>query len=896
MTEKTTGRNTSGATFALVAACLVILALIGIAFAFISLQVGGKRQTEHAVQAGSLSLMHAVCKITVPVSTLTLAQQNIVNGAFQGKPPSGIDLINYNQLIGYAMVQAQNAVDDKGGEGGQEYASAQKIIDAIQNDPDSIGQRLVKAINNKLADSSFVETNFAAVANANPLGLFAGGSKKGQVKLQSCMPVFVNQFGSSSSPISNVSIDLNNSDYSGLAEWAKGGPDSSHTNSDKQPFTFVSGYTAISPKIVGSNSGGNATPYKALYAISINPNEPVHMVAANAVTMPHSTNASSGSAPPFNGLQILAGMLASDGSVSNRSEVFVVAGGQTVGESPIVPPSIPGGYIVIKNEKALEFPGNIDIVNVASAPENNELMTGVYLTGTKNGYPLFTTDANAFPAWAAYNAAVKLGQPATKPQLNSSAPIFNPGGAIATENELLAIRYVNSKAQTLGIGYGSGKICSECFWNSFSGKTAMAPCQNLRGSFTAAYGVPNTVSSFRATNALSAEAAKAAFLHAYGYLTQHFAEVVAEQQKHVQSATKFVNVPGSTLFGAQGEDDWITVTTTSYTWDKSGTALTLSATGNVGECINNIGASPDNDVMVGVSGLQKFPHNTVLYASGTDGSGEFLPFINTVAQAPTNPANVKSVKVSQDGTLLDYMSEISAFMPAGKVGPVKNLIGPMTTDYPFCTITTSTKGVATVKPTKNLMTEANFVKALKTQMSSKTGKVGSFIKAMHQIVPNKDPNQFGIEVYQILTGPTIPMGQTMYIYADQNNKDPQGLPKLIFTKTAPGASATQTPNGGPQIFHSTYAVLGTTINPPKEMAITDSLFTQMLKGITASTKRVGQLKGVDEAKWTPNTSSNNFLGELNFASGLTGITESEFDVILSLTSQTTTKTVVAQPN
>ncbi len=916
-------RNAKGSTLAIAAACFMIIVFIGIGFAYISMAVGSKKQTEHAVQNGSLSLMNAACKIAVPYSSLTAKQQEIVHGAFAGKPPEGIDLINYNQVIGYAMRQAQNAINGAGGENGQQYKEAQVIIDAIQNDSDSIGQRLIAEINKKINDPSFVETNFSSVANANPSGLYAffGGGNK--IQLRSCTPVYVNQYGSSTVPISNVSIDLNSSAYDDLAQWAQGGPDTSKTNPDnKQPYTFVSGYTAIEPNILAGSSGGAATPYRTLYAISINPNEPVHLVAASEVTTPTSkvSKATGGKMPPFNGLNLIADVQGSGSNANYQTSVFVVAGGQTSSETPMLPPSVPGGYITVKNAAPLNFPSIIEIVDIQEAPEANELMTGVYITGTAApfGYPLFSTDQKTLQAWAKYNYLRLNNKSATKPATNADQPIFNIGGAIASNEELEAIRYVNTKDEILGVGVGltppPTTICSECFWNNFEGKLAKKACQDLKTSFTMAYGVPKILSSFSPQNITSAEAAKGAYLAAYQYATKNLAEYDFAKQKTTTSSTIFVNVRKGSGFGGvagdPGEDQWITTTTTTESWNKTGTALTLAATKNIGECINNIGKTPDSDFYVGVSGLQKFPHDKMLYASGTNGSGDFLSFMSTVAKAPTNPADVKSIKVGQDGTILDYISEVSVNHTPGvaanapimlttegttvkrKVtGPLAELLKPVTTSYPFATIAQYANGTAKVTPGKALQTRDKFAAELKKQMTIKNGKIGALMQAMHQIVPNKDPEIFGGEVYDILTGQTIGLDQTMYIYADQNNKDSQGQPKLILTKTPPGNNANQVPNGKIVTFRNSYAVMGKTVNPKKEMAIVDSLFTKLTKLSGAS-----KLRGVDEITWTPNTGSNNYLGELSFSSGLTGMSTTDFNMLLRMISQSTTKNVVSMPN
>ena len=77
--------NACGATTSLVIVCPVVLVLVGILFAFITMGIGGKKQAEHAIQAGSLVLMKAACQIAVPVSSLTSDQKDIITGAF---PPN----------------------------------------------------------------------------------------------------------------------------------------------------------------------------------------------------------------------------------------------------------------------------------------------------------------------------------------------------------------------------------------------------------------------------------------------------------------------------------------------------------------------------------------------------------------------------------------------------------------------------------------------------------------------------------------------------------------------------------------------------------------------------------------------------------------------------------------
>ena len=167
--------------------------------------------------------------------------------------------------------------------------------------------------------------------------------------------------------------------------------------------------------------------------------------------------------------------------------------------------------------------------------------------------------------------------------------------------------------------------------------------------------------------------------------------------------------------------------------------------------------------------------------------------------------------ISQPGTILDYLSEISYYPPSNgwpnNVSPLTSQLSPLASDYPFSTITGiyAPLGAGFSCTQQTPMTQQQFETALKQALSSSNQTVGSLIASMHQMVATKDPTEFADEVYSILTNQTLDLGQTWYIYADPNPQDVDaaGVPKLIISQTAPSyANINQKPNGTPQVYTS----------------------------------------------------------------------------------------------
>ena len=819
-------RNTCGASTSLVVVCLVVLVLVGILFAFITLSVGGKKQAEHAVEAGALSLI-AVASKQVGTNLLNDTTQNGIieqnNFADLVNPPSTglVNLLNYNKLIGQTMLVASNAIDDLGGTDNEAYTAAQAVIDDVQTGDNSIGQRLAKSLNDKLQvnngvalDPTFIQNNFLQIANANPLSL-AGIAPK--IKVVSITLGYVDQYSSSNKyAIANISV--NRSKYPNLSAYTSDIPD------PKNPGAYyLQGYSPMNMKL------GSST--QTLMGVTITPGEGPHLVASSAFTPAPPYKNTKGGLPP-NAIQIVASVETSHGTINTVTRTVVAGALQGTVLAP--PPSIPSGYIVVKNAAGINFPGVLNIIDIEQSPFNKELMTGVYLTNNN----LFSTDSGLLSLWAAYN---KNGQQGNQP---SNVGIFDSTGQPATMSEL-------SQLASIGMPDQNGSLCQSCLWYNLGGPQATQPCTNLVTSFMTAYGIPNTVNQIPVANVLAVEAAKATVISWYGQTAQYLGNLLLNA--HVNSAFMYgTTKPGICMFPG------------------------------------------DLEVIIGTSGLQKFPHEVYLFASsGQPTTTQTMTYFGTTwqilqgAYGPTAPPSdssmVKSVVISTPGTIIDYLSQISSFLAKSKSfngDPVQQLVYPLTS------------GMTESDFANNLNTALNALNSVPAnQTPTNPPRPGSLIRRMYQIMPQgKDPTIFAQEIYTVLAGQTtVPLGQTFYIYEDQTTLDKDGNAALTISQTPPpNINISQSPDGTLQTYQSSYDVLIYDIDTPGEMAVSDQLFTYL--GHTSLFHTVGNHLGIgaydlkylgyaddvsftgyDVAKWTPSSGKNNLLGQLDFSSGLNGV-------------------------
>lgn len=174
-----------GATLSLVAVVLLVIIMIGVATFFLAKIVGGARELQHATDAGNLnvakaSLRNPHVKIFASSGSLDLSGDhlNIAKANFEpdvDKVNGEIDLLNFNKIVGHAMLVAMNATSDNYGSGAppdsEGIANARTLLDSIYNQDYGIGTILA----NKLKADPIQDNNFLNIATAFPMRMLNPG-------------------------------------------------------------------------------------------------------------------------------------------------------------------------------------------------------------------------------------------------------------------------------------------------------------------------------------------------------------------------------------------------------------------------------------------------------------------------------------------------------------------------------------------------------------------------------------------------------------------------------------------------------------------------------------------------------------------------------------------------
>ncbi len=99
-------RRRKGAVLGLVAVCVLVIVVIGIAFFMISKLIGGGREVAHVTDSGVLN----VAKQVMTDVTNNFQNDNAPDFLYDGIPPGQpITLYSYNRCVGHALMVALNA-------------------------------------------------------------------------------------------------------------------------------------------------------------------------------------------------------------------------------------------------------------------------------------------------------------------------------------------------------------------------------------------------------------------------------------------------------------------------------------------------------------------------------------------------------------------------------------------------------------------------------------------------------------------------------------------------------------------------------------------------------------------------------------------------------------------
>lgn len=252
-------RKSDGAVLALVVALGFVLLIVGAAFFFWQLLIGGGKELQHATDSGNLNVAKQSLKnpdYTVPSgidpttgTDLSLEFQDVLD------PGNKVNLLNYNRLVGKAVLAQLNAQ----AEGTNAAAkNAAQLTQAVLK----IGQIL----ENKLAASGSLKTQFEGMSNQNSVRMLDNGQGgAGNSVSQNDVDYAIAYMARGKA--SNVFFDLNS-----IPAGASLGPSDTVTKDVNGNKQFLSGYQSFS-----FSSKVNGVPQT--WAVPMRPGEQPHLVS-----------------------------------------------------------------------------------------------------------------------------------------------------------------------------------------------------------------------------------------------------------------------------------------------------------------------------------------------------------------------------------------------------------------------------------------------------------------------------------------------------------------------------------------------------------------------------------------------------------------------------------------
>ncbi len=377
-----------GATLTLVAACVLLIAIIGLAFyAFIKI-LGGSAEVNNTTEAGILNVAkNSLTKISVEVDgdlKYTIA------------PAKGVNLLNYNRLVAHAMLVGLNAESL----GSNSQANAKILVEQVLK----IGKELDK----KLGDEGVLADWFTDLTHRNNTKLWNGN----KVNPQDITALALRKGGST-----NITLHDN------LPEDAAALPFTQKGN-----IKYLAGYEMLKFGLV---------------AVPVFPSQRPHLVNPREEDLKFKN-------VPSNAFRVRAVAGVGDTGMKGGSLAAAIVG--CVNNSSDFPVSIPAGYIEIVNLPGSELPSAWRCTPNDESLFNNELFfpPGVTVSGctmqtpdptdsnwSASGYPcIFSQDESAVRGltnWARAKDKADRGENVVIPPMPTSYnyPVYTANG----ENE-----------------------------------------------------------------------------------------------------------------------------------------------------------------------------------------------------------------------------------------------------------------------------------------------------------------------------------------------------------------------------------------------------------------------------------------------------------------------------
>ncbi|MBU6453839.1 MAG: hypothetical protein KGS72_18820 [Cyanobacteria bacterium REEB67] len=426
-------RRQGGATLGLVAACVLLVIVIGVGFYFLSKIIGGGREVANATDAGALNVARLALKRgTVAVSSLSTSDQ----AEFGGLATSGqITLLNYNRLVAQAMMVAKNAEN----EGAPTNAKSNAI--ATANAVKAIGNSLKASLTASLASTAAnsLGGDFNAIAGSNNTKMWNGST------VACVTPITQGYLKTGGS--TNIIWDANTQNAFGAWAPAHATPDLSAGNNPNSADVLgasVGGGAQYMPGYVNNSFLSGSV---VLAGIPVFPNTKPHLVDIGQFNSDLTKNAAFAADPnvPPNAFQTNARATEAKSGNLASSVACAVVGVLTNDYKA----SLPRGFVRISNgPDAVATNGSfgVPISDGTNDIFNNQLFNGSGIT-TNGSSGVFTTTPSYLSDWAQFNSRSGVYD-------NSNANTSNQ--SVMTSAGLTGAAWVAYNVNPAGTAYPAG--------------------------------------------------------------------------------------------------------------------------------------------------------------------------------------------------------------------------------------------------------------------------------------------------------------------------------------------------------------------------------------------------------------------------------------------------------
>lgn len=464
-----TKRRQKGATLGLVAVVALVILLLGAAFYFLTVMMGGSREMTSAVDSGALNLAKQALR-TPSKDLAAFSNQDIKNNFSLLADNGKANLLSYNRFVAQAIIVALNAKDENTPDSA---SNAKKVWQAVND----VGEYL----RNAHQDPNTMGGHFISMASSNNIKML--GTTSG-VNLRDYEVAFMRKNGST-----NVYFD---------PEILKALPEGSgvplNTTGLKSPsgHSYLSGYAPFSVTLpqgdklsfVGVPLFPQRTPHLVNYK-EFQENLDDSFTGANypAECLPANAFKVKGSPTSTKATPVASVACAIVGVPNSVADLGKDSPGNGYGMA------IPGGYIVIRNGPSAARPAKMP-ANYENDIFTHELADGIFTQGSKPSDIMCTRwNNNRWNEWVRHNTEGGPEPLDTLQWQSTDNPVFRKGDLSPVT--IADLKTLTVKAETLPNTQGA----HFCEWEYYDEPPVDPVCVAALENFKKAFARPGSVDS-----------------------------------------------------------------------------------------------------------------------------------------------------------------------------------------------------------------------------------------------------------------------------------------------------------------------------------------------------------------------------------------------------------------